>query len=70
MCDLRKIIQHMEPDGCVLVFNSHHNNVTTVVYRHFNQMLEAHRINGEFLNMGKSAETYDLYICLRGALDE
>lgn len=65
---VRNMIGYLPLDGCIIFFHTTEAQVRSVVSR-FGGILEAHKINGEFLNKSTPDKTCDMYVCLKGALE-
>lgn len=57
------------PSGCLIIFCADEMEVRSSA-RTWSAELEVHKINGEFLNHSRRDLPCDMYVCLKGSLDD
>lgn len=65
----RNLLSYLPLDGCIIFFNVDPDLVRSIT-KNYDGMVEAHKINGEFLNQSRQDRLCDMYVCLKGSLDD
>lgn len=67
---LSNLMSYVPPEGCLIIFNTE-EVVARNAARRLSNLLEIHKINGEFINhTSQKSPCCDLYICMKGNLDD
>ncbi len=63
------INNHLPNDGCILIFSIEDVDIRNCT-RRLGDVIEVHKINGQFINMTPVGGAANYYICCRGNLDD
>lgn len=67
--ETRNWLSYLPLNGCILFFEVN-EYVVRAACSGMDSIVEAHKINGTFLNKSGETNYVDMYVCLRGNLDE